>query len=333
MREARLVRAEIGHERPEIARIHRREDGRAHRIRDPVHDGPRLRPQRAEVSRANDQIEVPAEAGFAFGFDAERVTHGAARTVGTDDVAGTDLERRTILARRGDSHGLTIVLEAEELDAEMQRHVRQFGERVAQHALDLVLRDPLRAFGEALVARAIAEEGVTEMCQLVTVEPRLEDDIRRVIRRKRRRGAQGLRDAPAAHVLDRAHMGRLGARRPASAILLLDQRDTNAAMAEFQRGREASRPGPDDEDGQKVATARDGPGRGQRLGGHDRLSRSGFGVVDEVVGAVRAPEVEGIVIRTIFRRPGLVDRHIVHVGGIFAETAPRILDVVEEVRS
>src|ERR1700721_995563 len=56
-------------------------------------------------------------------------------------------------------------------------------------------------------------------------------------------------------------------------------------------------------------------------------------VMNEVLGDIRAPGIEGIVRGVIPRRPVAGGGDVVDIGGIFAETSPRILHVVEGFRA
>src|SRR6185312_21856 len=58
---------------------------------------------------------------------------------------------------------------------------------------------------------------------------------------------------------------------------------------------------------------------------------SRLGVVGEIVRGVRTPYVERILRPMVAAVPVAVGGHIVDAGRIFAETAPRIADIVEEV--
>src|ERR1700674_2522404 len=72
-----------------------------------------------------------------------------------------------------------------------------------------------------------------------------------------------------------------------------------------------------------------GQARGQAFTG----SCSGRLVVaHETIRRLRPPDVEGILRRVIAVLPGLVDRDVIDVGGIFGIAAPRIAPVVEIIR-
>src|ERR1700722_12266361 len=56
-------------------------------------------------------------------------------------------------------------------------------------------------------------------------------------------------------------------------------------------------------------------------------------IMNEILGDVGAPRVEGIIRQVVARGPVAGHRDVVDVGGIFAEAAPRILHIVEVVRA
>src|SRR6478672_9952149 len=56
-------------------------------------------------------------------------------------------------------------------------------------------------------------------------------------------------------------------------------------------------------------------------------------IVNEVLGDVRPPRIEGIVRGVIPRYPVAGGGDVVDIGGIFAEASPRILHIVEVVRA
>src|SRR6185312_4728347 len=56
-------------------------------------------------------------------------------------------------------------------------------------------------------------------------------------------------------------------------------------------------------------------------------------IVNEVLGDVRAPGIEGIVRWMVSRGPVAGRGNVVDIGGVFAEASPRILNVVEVIRA
>src|SRR5208282_1798954 len=56
-------------------------------------------------------------------------------------------------------------------------------------------------------------------------------------------------------------------------------------------------------------------------------------VVHEIIRDIWPPGVEGVFRREVSCRPIAIGRHVVDVGGIFTEAAPRVLNVMKEVRA
>src|SRR6185437_16983975 len=73
------------------------------------------------------------------------------------------------------------------------------------------------------------------------------DDVGRIVDAERGSGGELLRNAPPSQVLARAHVGGLGARRDANAVVLLHDKARDAAMTELDGGSQAGRAGADDQ--------------------------------------------------------------------------------------
>jgi hypothetical protein len=124
----------------------------------------------------------------------------------------------------------------------------QLGDRVAQHLLDQRLRHLLTGLGVQLAARRRQPEGLREPGDLGAEEPGAEDDVLRVVHRQRRRGAQRVRQPPAAQVLHRPDAGRLGpGTQRVQRAARLDDEDVDAAAAQLERGGQAAGPAADDQ--------------------------------------------------------------------------------------
>ena len=157
-------------EGPAVAIIHRAGGARRVGVDQPVHDGGLVADDLTQPRRADDHVEVLGVGVAAFHLRADRLAHAAARAVGADCPGGTQgaaLAGGDVTHRGGDAG--RVLRQAGQLCAHQQGDGRQFGGAVAQHALHLVLRNPLHALGVALVALAghLAEEGVLEAGQFM----------------------------------------------------------------------------------------------------------------------------------------------------------------------
>ena len=243
-----LAAGQRHHEIPGVAAIHRPHHRRRIGIDQPVHDRGLLRVQAAEVRAAQHQIEILRVGVLARHRYVEELAHEAAGAVGSDHVAGADRRRGT----GGGAHDLGLdavsgLLDGGEPGGEAQIDRGQRQHVIAQHRLHFVLRDPLRGLGEVVVFHSGAIERVLDPRQGMPAEPGREDDIGGIGGRQRRGPADALGDAPAPHVLHRAHVGGLGARLMADALVLLDDDGADAAPSQLDRGGEAHRPGADDQ--------------------------------------------------------------------------------------
>ncbi len=237
------------HVEPVVAAIHRADNARLLAVHQPVHDRGAELVRLVQPRRAEDDVVVAREAAHAFHLAADRVAHAAARTVGADEVAALDDAHLAggEVAHRG-AHALRVLLELQQLVLEPHLDAGQRDGVLAHHFLDDVLRNPLRVFGVERMLERPAAERVLELVERPTGQAGGEHDVRRVVDAERRRLPQFSGDAPAAHVLARAQVGGLGARRVADAVVLLDHEALHAAMAEFDGEAEADGPGADDED-------------------------------------------------------------------------------------
>jgi hypothetical protein len=118
---------------------------------------------------------------------------------------------------------------------------------VHQHALERILRYPLRVFRIEIAARRIGVERVLERRQRIAGQARHEPHGIREIDPEGRRCGQPVGEPPAAQQRARSNVGGLGARRGAAAQLALDHDDGNAAAAKFDCERQSGRAGANDE--------------------------------------------------------------------------------------
>ena len=202
-----------GHEEPGVAPVHGADQAGSVAIHLPVHDGRPVPVSAVQARRAEHDIAVARQAVLTQHAGADQVTHPAARAVGANQVVGTDRRFRAArqIAQPG-PHAVRVLAQVQQFAAVADLDARQRLRVIAQHALDRVLRNPLRMLRIQRIASGRAVHGVLVPGQLDAGQARAEHHIGRVVH-ARRGGPQAVRDAPAPQVLARAHIGGLGARR------------------------------------------------------------------------------------------------------------------------
>ena len=139
---------------------------------------------------------------------------------------------------------LAVLLEPKHVAVEADLYARQ-GLRVSAHYFfDRVLGNPLRVLGVQRILARRTVHRVFESRQLVAREPRDKYDVRGVVDAERRAGPQLVGNAPTAHVLARAHVGGLGARRVAHARIALDHEARHTTLPELDGQRQPEGPAP-----------------------------------------------------------------------------------------
>ncbi len=118
----------------------------------------------------------------------------------------------------------------------------------AQHLLQRVLRHPLRFPRRTARCARAARASRSRSAPARAVHPGGEHHVGAVVGRDRRGLPERVGDAPAPQVLAGAHVGGLGARAVADAVVPLHHQAGDAAVAELDGQRQPDRAGADDED-------------------------------------------------------------------------------------
>ncbi|MYF09170.1 MAG: hypothetical protein F4233_15030, partial [Rhodospirillaceae bacterium] len=271
-----LVRTELGVE-DELGNAVERDREAAPGVVDvDVHPAGRPGHRRLDrVAAQMDGVHAPAgkvalHPGLAFVAHAEMLAHQAARAVAADEVAGGSLESLAVMLdrRRGP---FAVVMHGNDLVFVMQSDRGLGGGVALQHPLDIHLGDPVRQLGGAPRAGelfrqfgGLARRRQAEARQLVAPIGRVVDDIGRMVGRQAE-PADLTGKAEPPEMLHGARLGGVGLGAEGIRPVVVEQRDGNAAPAEFDGEHQPRRPAAGDDD-VRIGQARSGSGFVQGTG-------------------------------------------------------------------